>query len=198
MKTFLFAIISALLTVVQGSTLWSRLEESTTMDLRTEASETCGNMSNLVPLFQMYHTPKTVHFYTIEDSRVTAEVGGNDKYAFTGVAALIFPTAELSTVPFFCLINRVTTTFFYTASEAERDNARTSGGFSDYMTAGYIYPSQVCGSIPLYRLHYVAANADYMYTTSTAERDNAVDNMGFTYEGIAGYVFELASGINVA
>ncbi|KAJ7269559.1 hypothetical protein C8J57DRAFT_1606947 [Mycena rebaudengoi] len=119
-------------------------------------------------------------------------------YDFLGVAALLFPTPEPSTVPLFCLLNTVSTAFFYTTSETERDAARTTRGFSDFDTAGYIYPSQVCGSVPLYRLHFVAANSDYIYTTSTAERDDAVNNKGFTYEGIAGYVLTLESGVHIA
>ncbi|KAJ7269558.1 hypothetical protein C8J57DRAFT_1066577, partial [Mycena rebaudengoi] len=135
----------------------------------------------------------TVHRYTIQNADVTNAIAISG-YDFTGVAALIFPTAEPSTVPFFCLINRVNTSFFYTTSQTERDAARTTRGFSDFDTAGYIYPSQVCGSVLLYPLHFVAANSDYIYTTSTVERDDAVNNKGVTYEGITGYILTLESG----
>ncbi|KAJ7262446.1 hypothetical protein C8J57DRAFT_1464126 [Mycena rebaudengoi] len=134
--------------------------------------------------YQLYHAPKTVHRYTIQNVDVTDSIAISG-YDFTGVVALSVPTAEPSTVPFFAS----STDHF----PAEWDAARTTRGFSDFDTAGYICPSQVCGSIPLYRLHFVAANSDCIYTTSTAERDDAMNNKGLTYEGIAGYVFTLES-----
>ncbi|KAJ6586537.1 hypothetical protein DFH09DRAFT_910690, partial [Mycena vulgaris] len=154
--------------------------------------ETCGNIADLVPLFQMYNAAVTVHFYTAEDSKVTATIQ-EGTYAFNGVAAMIFPTLEPFTVPFFSLINARTTSFFYTTNATERSNA-LAAGYSDYATTGYIYPTQVCGSVPLYRAHFIGANTDYIYTTSVTERDNAIVNQRFVDEGIAGYVIELASG----
>ncbi|KAJ7738971.1 hypothetical protein B0H16DRAFT_1569362 [Mycena metata] len=167
------------------------------MGLRAPASsETCGNNADLIPLFQMYDAGKTVHYYTADDSQVTATLK-EGVYAFNGVAALVFPTAEVSTVPFYCLINGgAPTSYFFTTSTTERSNA-LAGGYSDCGITGYIYPTQVCGSVPLYRAHFVAANTDFLYTISAADRDNAVENQGFTDEGVAGYVLELASGITI-
>ncbi|KAJ7913264.1 hypothetical protein B0H13DRAFT_2326529 [Mycena leptocephala] len=193
MKAAFFSLLLAVVSFVEGSPL-SVLSKG--MSIRAQASsETCDNIADLVPLFQMYDTAKTIHYYTADDSQVTSTV--RKGYAFTGVAALIFPTAELSTVPFFCLVNERATSFFFTTSGTERSNALTAGGYSDCGITGYIYPTQVCGSVPLYRAHFVAANTDYIYTVSAADRDNAVENQGFVDEGIAGYVFELASGITI-
>ncbi|KAJ7708416.1 hypothetical protein B0H16DRAFT_1632745, partial [Mycena metata] len=155
---------------------------SKAIDLRAQGSpETCGNNGDLVPLFQLYDAAKTVHYYTADDSQVTADIK-KGVYVFNGVAALVFPTAEVSTVP-----------YFFTTAQTERSDALTAGGYSDCGITGYIYPTQICGSVPLYRAHFIAANTDYLYTTSAADRDNAVENQGFTDEGVAGYVLELAS-----
>ncbi|KAJ7037215.1 hypothetical protein C8F04DRAFT_1393752 [Mycena alexandri] len=192
MKAAVFSLLLAVVSLAEASP-FSVLSKA--MSLRAPASsETCGNTADLVPLFQMYDTAKTVHYYTADDSQVTATLQ-EGVYAFTGVAALVFPTAELSTVPFFCLINAKATSYFFTTSETERSNALTAAGYSDCGITGYIYPTQVCGSVPLYRAHFIAANTDYLYTISAADRDNAIENQGFTDEGIAGYVIELASGI---
>ncbi|KAJ6541890.1 hypothetical protein B0H19DRAFT_328289 [Mycena capillaripes] len=195
MQTSLLTVLFAIVYLVSGTALSERREESMAMNLRAQASpETCGNIADLIPLFQMYDAAKTVHYYTAQDSQVTATIR-EGVYAFNGVAALVFPTAEDSTVPFFCLINGgAPTSYFFTTSSTERSTA-LAGGYSDCGSTGYIYPTQVCGSVPLYRAHFVAANTDFIYTTSVADRDNAVASQGFTDEGIAGYVFELASGM---
>ncbi|KAJ7753235.1 hypothetical protein B0H16DRAFT_1544923 [Mycena metata] len=101
---------------------------------------------------------------------VTADIK-KGVYVFNGVAALVFPTAEVST-------------HFFTTSQTERSDALTAGGYSDCGIMGYIYPTQVCGSVPLYRAHFIAVNTDYLYTISAADRDNAVENQGFTDEGV--------------
>ncbi|KAJ7140616.1 hypothetical protein C8R44DRAFT_974469 [Mycena epipterygia] len=203
MKASLFALLPALASFVHGLSLLHRNAVATTsytaLTVRAEvaSSETCGDISDLVPLFQLYAAANTVHFYSADNSIVTQAMG-QGVYVFNGVAALVFPTPEVSTVPFYSLVNTATSTFFYTASAPERADALSTGGFVDYDIAGYIYPTQICGSIPLYRAQVIGANSDWLYTTSAQDRDNAIVNQEFTDEGIAGYVFEIGSGIIIS
>ncbi|KAJ6450177.1 hypothetical protein C8R45DRAFT_849202, partial [Mycena sanguinolenta] len=151
----------------------------------------CGDVSDLAPLAELYLPSITEHIYTIYDNNVTITMAGNPGPQYLGIAALIFSIQDPSTVPFYCLHSAAQTSFFYTANETERLAALASG-YATLFTAGYIYPSQICGSVPLYRLHFIAANSDYIYTTSVTDRENAITS-GFTYEGIAGYVYDLLS-----
>ncbi|KAF7354546.1 hypothetical protein MSAN_01367400 [Mycena sanguinolenta] len=166
-------------------------QESTTLNSRTEATpQTCGDVSDLTPFAELYIPSITAHVYTTNNDVVTDFIVGNPGTTYLGVTALIFSIADTSTVPFYCL--RSSSAYFYTTNQTERAAALASG-FVEYLSpVGYIYPSQICGSVPLYRLHFIAANPDYIYTTSTTERDNAAA-MGFTYEGVAGYVYDLLS-----
>ncbi|KAJ7831189.1 hypothetical protein B0H14DRAFT_1184804 [Mycena olivaceomarginata] len=187
MKSFILTILTAFAVVAHGSVHLPRLEESPTLDHRAQSStQTCGEVSELVPFFEVYSPSLTLHYYTTFDFNVTAYITG-DTAMFLGVAALIFPFPDTSTVPFYTLRSTTHSAYFFTANETERTQA-LANGYTNWNTAGYIYPEQICGSVPLYRLHLVATNSDYMYTTSTAERDDAIFNKGFTYEGIAGYV----------
>ncbi|KAF8194839.1 hypothetical protein K438DRAFT_1587903 [Mycena galopus ATCC 62051] len=99
----------------------------------------------------MYHAAKTVHYYTTDDSWVTRTMQ-EGVYAFNGVAALLFPTAEVST-----RFPSTVTSYFFTASDTERFNALTTGGYSDCGITGYIYPTQVCRPptlvIPQYQIN---------------------------------------------
>ncbi|KAJ6450181.1 hypothetical protein C8R45DRAFT_849204, partial [Mycena sanguinolenta] len=152
---------------------------------------TCGDASALAPFAELYIPSNTQHIYTIYGNNVTNVILGNPGTQYLGIAALIFSIQDTSTVPLYCLRSTAASTFFYTTNETECATALASG-YIPLFTAGYIYPSQICGSVPLYRLHFMAANSDYIYTTSVTDRENAISS-GFTYEGIAGYVYDLLS-----
>lgn len=55
-------------------------------------------------------------------------------------------------------------------------------------TLGFFAPKEICGGIPLYRLHNPGPDRHF-YTTSAAERDNAVNNLGYVSEGTVGFVW---------
>ena len=57
----------------------------------------------------------------------------------------------------------------------------------DQGTAAYVYPEQVCGSIPLYGL-FNSNITDHFYTTNETEREDAIANLGYADQGIACYV----------
>ncbi|KAF7337161.1 hypothetical protein MVEN_02154100 [Mycena venus] len=167
-EAFIFAIFAVFCVVVHGNAHLP--DESATPTLTHRSQETCGNNADLVSLFEVHSPSITLHYYTISEANVTFYISPDvDSASFQGAAVLIFPFSETSTA--------------------------LASGWESWTTTGYNYPSQICGSVPLYRLHFVAANTDYMYTTSTTVRDNAVTNQGFTYEGITGYVMQLLTGV---
>ncbi len=115
--------------------------------------------------------------------------------ATTGTTALATsptPTQaaeSLQTVPLYRLLKTGTGNHFYTTSATERDNAVNHLGFKYEGIAGYVFSTQVTGSIPLYRLVLATSTVlDHFYTTSAAERDNAVKTYSYKYEGIQCYV----------
>jgi hypothetical protein len=95
----------------------------------------------------------------------------------------------LQTVPLYRLLKTGTGNHFYTTSATERDNAVNHLGFKYEGIAGYVFSTQVTGSVPLYRLVLATSTVlDHFYTTSAAERDNAVKTYSYKYEGIQCYV----------
>ncbi|OJA17572.1 hypothetical protein AZE42_01230 [Rhizopogon vesiculosus] len=80
---------------------------------------------------------------------------------------------------------------FYTWDKIEMAKAISDSGYlsEDYEETIVVFPNQVSGSIPLYRL-YNPTTVDHLYTTSTAQKESAVAQDGYIYEEIAGYVYE--------
>ncbi|WP_143043602.1 hypothetical protein [Nonomuraea jiangxiensis] len=77
--------------------------------------------------------------------------------------------------------------FFYTANEAEKNNAVTKFGWKTTQTPlYYISKAPFAGGKPLYRLRWNLKES-YLVTASVAERVKLVASGDFKYEGIMGY-----------
>lgn len=149
---------------------------------------TCGDPTDAVPLYIM-NSPGQTFYYITSTTVVNILVKLPYDYTFLGIAARVFPTQELSTVPLFHVQNDATIDNFYTTSATARDLALESGYLDDGV-AGYIYPSQVCGSVPFYGLYNTAAT-EHFYTINATDYNAMLASGAWTDEGIAGYVFDL-------
>ncbi|KAJ7886073.1 hypothetical protein B0H13DRAFT_1889350 [Mycena leptocephala] len=154
------------------------------------SSNTCGDPTDALPFYRVYNP--SIVTYRWSTSTVVASSPG---VTFEGVAALVFVTQEESTVPFYRLSNAATTDNFYTISTTERDSALQNGyifGGAGTDSVYYIYPTQICGSVPFYRLYQESTKTNF-YTISESERLDYIANHGYTDIEIAGYVLPLAS-----
>lgn len=144
-----------------------------------------------MPFYRAYDSVTVDHYYTPEVASVN-DVVASGGWVLQGIAALVFVTPEESTVPFYRVANAAVGDNFYTISTTELDAALQNGYVlnpppPDPVT--YIYPTQICGSVPFYRL-FSAAGQDNFYTISESERLDFIAN-GYVDVEIAGYVLAL-------
>ncbi|KAJ7243539.1 hypothetical protein C8J57DRAFT_1366112 [Mycena rebaudengoi] len=183
MKHILPAI---LLSVMVGPT--SALYSSNTPRAAARSAETCGDPAHALPFYRIYAASITEHFYTPDVIAVSVGIR-NNAYNLEKVAAMVFVTQEESTVPFFRLVcgSESATYNLWTISTTERDDSIKKKCLLAPAAQAYIYPTQICGSVPFYRADNVA-KTDILYTTSESEQLDFIANQGFTDMGIAGYV----------
>lgn len=131
------------------------------------------------PIYRQWSPDLVDHFYT--NSSIETASGYTSEKSFGS----LINSQQLSTVPLYRYWSDSLSDHFYSTSSV------TPPGYVSEGIVGYIFVSQVPGSMPLYRsFRYIAgspANGDHLYTTSLAERDSAAQ-IGYTFEGIEGYV----------
>ncbi|KAJ7627980.1 hypothetical protein DFH06DRAFT_1006585, partial [Mycena polygramma] len=139
-----------------------------------------------VPVYRDFNDAIGDHFYTTNVSEYnSANAGG---YFAESVRFAVFSTAQPSTTQFIRLYNGGLGDHFFTTNSTEASNAAATGGYVlEDLAPMFIYPTQVCGSVPLYR-SYSSAKTDHFYTTSQSEQDTL---QGYNFELIAGYVLPL-------
>ncbi|KAJ6528067.1 hypothetical protein B0H19DRAFT_1274866 [Mycena capillaripes] len=176
------ALLAALFTSCSAST------PAQNVSVKAPSPLTCGNPNDSVFYYVMTSPGMPDNFYTGILPEVTNAVD-NDGYVFGGVAARVFLTPELSTVPFYRAVKLIGADHIYTTSAAERDLA-VEGGYIYEGISAYIYPSQICGSVPLYRI-YNSAATEHFYIINETVRNSILGGGGWVDEGIAGYVLDI-------
>ncbi|KAJ7616612.1 hypothetical protein FB45DRAFT_716372, partial [Roridomyces roridus] len=147
----------------------------------------CADASKAVPLYRDFNGDIGDHFYTTDKAEYDAANQGG--YTAEGARLSVFSQQYAGTVRFFRLWNGGSGDHFYTTNATEVDSAVTHNGYvhEDDKAPMWIYPDQLCGSVPLYRMYNNGAS-DHFYTIDAAERDDAAAH-GWSFEWIAGYVF---------
>ncbi|KAJ7609512.1 hypothetical protein FB45DRAFT_944613 [Roridomyces roridus] len=153
----------------------------------TVRAEACADASKAVPLYRDFNGGIGDHFYTTDKAEYDAANQGG--YTAEGARLSVFSQQYSGTVRFFRLWNGGLGDHFFTTNATEADSAATHNGYvhEDDKAPMWIYPDQLCGSVPLFRMYNNGAS-DHFYTIDAAERDDAAAH-GWSFEWIAGYVF---------
>nr|GAT51786.1 predicted protein [Mycena chlorophos] len=152
----------------------------------------CAGASEAVAMYRAFKADGTDHFYTLDLSEYNNAVA-NDGYAAEGIRALVFDTQVEGSVQLHRLWSGADVDHFYTtntteAAAAEQGTYVSEDAASDGHTPIYVYPTALCGSVPLYRSYAGGTAMDHFYTVNVTERNDA-EASGWGYELIAGYVF---------
>ncbi|KAJ7468176.1 hypothetical protein FB451DRAFT_1258450 [Mycena latifolia] len=182
MKIILSVILAFATSVVSALDVESALG---VVHLQTRTTETCGDPTLAVPFYRTYNPSVAHHLYCM-DLATTLKTSG---WVYQALAAFVFATQEESTIVLYHMVNPTTFDRIYTTNTTEVNVLEKNG----YGQAGgepfyYIYSTQICGSVPFYRLSNSALR-DHFFTTLETERIEAIASQGYADQGIAGYVF---------
>lgn len=150
------------------------------------------------PLYRYWQGAVRDHFYTTNREEIgTTTPGQVGKYGYKseGVAARIFFSRVRSSVPLYRYYQPQRRDHFYTTNPNEIGTTKSGVvgryGYRSEGIAGYCYPKQEQGTIPLYR-YWHGAVSDHFYTTNIREighaRPGVKGRYGYVSEGVACYV----------
>jgi len=143
------------------------------------------------PVYRIYSPVTTEHLYTadLNEYDTLATRGWTQEGVafdwYSGPITLDGVDAE----PMYRLYNAADQQHLWTSALNEYNTLKAvTGMWSAEGIVGYVFPTAVASSAPLYRLIYPFAADMHLWTTNLNEINTLISQDGWTEEGIAGYV----------
>ncbi|KAJ7277756.1 hypothetical protein C8J57DRAFT_1579287 [Mycena rebaudengoi] len=150
-------ILALLLSVTVGLTSARNTTGIDAPQAAGRSTETCGDPADALPFYR-FLIANAEYIYFADLATVQAAAKG---WTLQTVAALVFTTQEVSTVPFFTLFSNAGGEVLYVADTTELANALNNGYHLSTEPVVYIYPTQICGSVPFYYLNNAAKKSNF-------------------------------------
>ncbi|EED80865.1 predicted protein [Postia placenta Mad-698-R] len=149
----------------------------------------CANPVHSIPLLTAYNPAQTDNYYSINPTDMEEQVllygyqsRGNAGGAFTSQVGATVPLHHL-----FYYSSATGNDNFYTTNATERDVFIAQKGYTDRGIAAYVYETQICGSVPLFR-SFNPVVVDHFYTNNLTEDRLVSTTKNYVQEGIQCYV----------
>jgi hypothetical protein len=150
-------------------------------------------LAPFTPLYSAHNAMVNDNFYTIDPSQLATAINIHG-YVDTGIVGYVEKAAQPNTLPFRRFYKGLPQTdHFYTTSAAE-EALVTDSGWVFERNEGYLYSTQVPGSIALYRVNrFTPETGDqvHKYTTNYSEVNSLVA-AGWKLDTVAGYLYPQA------
>jgi hypothetical protein len=152
-----------------------------------------ASTGTLVTRYRLYSNGTKEHLYTtgVNEYNVLPVCCG---WIAEGAIHQVFQDAGslfgVAAVPYYRLYNQYSHQHHWTTDFNEY-NVLGAGGWSKEGVNGFILPTSVTGSVPLYRLYLNAFGGLHLWTTDANEKTTLTTTAGWTSEGVAGYVVPL-------
>ncbi|KAF5309469.1 hypothetical protein D9619_012447 [Psilocybe cf. subviscida] len=190
MRSSSFCVFSIILSlIIQTLGLHEATEAGNAIKF-TRTINTCADPSLAETVFQAFRAASTVHVlnyrygYEHVNTQSEANFWQDIQPAFRA-----WPTQQNFTVPLFQLATADRTQYIYQIDDDAQTPPVVNGFNTDVFIIGWVYDSQVCGSVPLMTTAFPAFT-DHYYTISAFEHGGLV-SAGWTDRGVVAFVLPL-------
>lgn len=146
----------------------------------------------LITRYRLYSDGTKEHLYTTDTNEYSV-LPGRGWLAEGAIYKLFQGAGSLSGVdagPYYRLYNPLSHQHHWT-TDLNEYNVLGSWGWTKEGVDGYILPTAVAGSVPLYRLYLYAFGGLHLWTIDANEKNVLSTSNGWVDEGVAGYVVPL-------
>ncbi|PPQ72094.1 hypothetical protein CVT26_006872 [Gymnopilus dilepis] len=178
-------MLKLLLTFWLASLLASALSGPTP---KRRDANTCADPTLAEVWLQAYSPSQKAHAIDEAADFATAVDNGAD-WQIQKAEFIAWKTPQEFTVPLYVLNNPTTQDFIYIMSTD--GTVPQASGFNTQGIVGYVYPTQTCGSVPLFAL-FQDTFGDHWHTTSVPERESFI-RTGWIDSGTVAFVLPLPS-----
>ncbi|KDR68080.1 hypothetical protein GALMADRAFT_78958 [Galerina marginata CBS 339.88] len=147
-------------------------------------TDTCGDPSVAEVFYEGFSPSHTTHVLESHSAFVNADAIDADWQLQRG-EFLAWKTPQTGTLPFYRLQSASANDFVFVISTTGSPPV-VSGFATAPAIIGYVYPTQICDSVPLFTL-FLPSATDHYYTIDATERQELI-SFGWTDQGIAAYV----------
>ncbi|KAF5314983.1 hypothetical protein D9619_007558 [Psilocybe cf. subviscida] len=152
--------------------------------------DTCADPSITQTVFQAFGASITEHVLNYRHFFENGITRGSAGLTDLEPAFRAWPTQQNFTVPLFQLGTPDRTQFIYRTGTDAQTPPVVSGFNTQVALLGWVYDSQVCGSVPLMSA-VLPSFTDHYYTTNSFEHDSLVSSDGWTDGGVVAFVLPL-------
>ena len=158
------------------------------------ATFTANYTGILVTRYRLYSSGTKEHLYTTDANEYSVLSAGGGWLGEGSIYRLFQAAGSLSgvnAIPYYRLYNPTSFQHHWTTDANEYAVLATKGWKQEGLD-GYILPSQVSGTLPVYRLYYAGFGGLHLWTTDVNEKAGLTTTAGgWADEGIVGYVLPL-------
>jgi len=189
MKSFSVASLVSLF-LCQFLVMGSGITKTYNSTVQSRAADTCGDPTVATTYYTAYSvSPAKSHGINTKASFAFDNTIGFEFEIESPLFRGWKSPGQINTVPLYAFGRIASQDFIYLTSTTGNPPPTPSGFNSAPAIIGYVYPTQICGSVPLYGAAF-ASPADHWYTTELIEH-NEIISLGYTDIGIAAYVLSV-------
>ncbi|KIJ23134.1 hypothetical protein M422DRAFT_196313, partial [Sphaerobolus stellatus SS14] len=155
----------------------------------------CGNLSQAVLINHYWIAAWTDNYIDYQSSFIT-EVTQGEQITFLGNVGFVFQTSQPETIPLYGSLSSSAQDHRLQLGDAAGNPPQQEPGWTVPSIFAYVYPTQICGSVPLFAL-FSAGSSDWFYTADPVTRDAMVAN-GYVLMGNEGFVLPTNQCKNLA
>ncbi len=166
---------------------------SATVTVGANVTNSGAVAGTLITRYRLYSNVTKEHLYTtdLNEYNTLAQSGS---WVAEGAIYQVFQgpgsSSGVAAVPYYRLSNPNSGLHHWTTDLNEYTTLATLGWTQEGIV-GYILPTTVPGTLPLYRLYLNALGGLHLWTTDANERSVLISTAGWVDEGVAGYVIPL-------